>query len=144
MNLKNCPKCGKLFAVQGSEKICPVCKKEEEDDFQKVKEYLWDNPGATIEEVHEETGVERETIIKFVKEDRLIAEGLDLEILLECERCGDPITHGRFCEKCQQELVEGLSPTPRKKKKPRKKTKRTRDKMFIADRVVKRKKNTDQ
>ncbi len=59
--------------------------------IKKVKDYLWDNPGASIDEVHEETGVDREIIIKFVKEDRLIADGIDVDLLISCERCGREI-----------------------------------------------------
>lgn len=137
MSLKNCPRCGRLFAADGN-KLCPVCREEEENDFEQVKDYLWDNPNSTIEEVHEETGVERDTIIKFIKEDRLLAEGLDIDFELECERCGAPITHGRFCDKCQQELAEGFSPG--KGKSDRKKKKKAREKMYLKDRINKRKK----
>lgn len=137
MELKNCPHCGKLFAYDGQHKLCKVCRKEEDDDFQKVKEYLWDNPHATIEEVYEETGVERELIIKFVKEDRLIAEGIDVDFMLECERCGASISRGRYCEKCQQELKEGFSADFKKKEKTS--DRREKDKMYIKDRIRKRK-----
>lgn len=139
MDLRNCPRCGKLFAYDGTHKLCPVCRNDEEEDFQKVKDYLWDNPHATIEKVHEETGVERETIIKFIKDNRLIAEGIELDFLLECERCGAPISHGRYCEKCRQKLLEGFSmdyPEEQIRKKER-----TKDKMFVVDRIRKRHKN---
>ncbi len=132
MNLKNCTKCGKLFAPQAKEKVCPVCRKEEENEFKKVKEYLWDNPKATIEEVHEETGVERDTIVKFVKEDRLIAEGIEIDWDMECERCGKPISHGRFCESCQNELLSGLGGDDKKENEVKYK-----GKMYTSDRIKK-------
>ena len=144
LNLKNCPRCGKLFAKKGPHKLCPVCRKEEESQFEKVKEYLWDNPNASIEEVHDETGVEKDLIMKFVREGRLIAEGIDVDILLECERCGASIKEGRFCQDCQQELMDGLDPDKKKKKKKKqKKENKSDDKMFLADRVKKRKKRKD-
>lgn len=136
LDLRNCPRCGKLFAYDGKHKLCEVCRKDEEDDYQKVKEYLWDNAGATIDEVHEKTGVPRDTIIKFVKEERLLSEGLDIEIDLECERCGAPILHGRFCEKCKAELVSGFSEDDKKKKEEKKSVKND---MFIKDRIKKKK-----
>ena len=143
MNLKNCPQCGKLFASEHGEKLCPVCLEDEESDFQKVKEFLWDNPKATIEEVHKETGVERDLIIKFIRDDRLIAEGIDIDIVIECERYGKAIAHGRFCKSCQEELIDGLSPTKKKKKKDnqeKKKRKSVKDEMFIKERIKKKKK----
>ncbi|MFW6008653.1 MAG: hypothetical protein ACOCP8_05235 [archaeon] len=48
MNLKNCPQCGKLFNKIGNNKICQVCQRGIENDFEKVKKYLWDNHNATM------------------------------------------------------------------------------------------------
>ncbi|MFW6028863.1 MAG: flagellar protein [Halanaerobiales bacterium] len=137
MKLKNCVKCGKLFSPQAGEKVCPVCRKEEENEFEMVKEYLWDNPKATIEEVHEETGVERDTIMKFVKEDRLIAEGIDVDWENECERCGKPISHGKYCLECQQELINGFNDKSSEEKKKEIDIKK-KGKMYTADRLQKK------
>lgn len=141
LKLKNCPQCGKLFAVKGGHKLCYVCRTGEENDFQKVKEYLWENPNATIELVHEETGVSRERIIKFIREDRLIAEGLHLDFFLECERCGQLIDHGRFCKTCQGELISGFKPATSnrsKKEQDEKKTTDSYNKMHLFDRINRR------
>lgn len=139
MKLRNCIKCGKLFAPKTGEKICPVCRQEEESDFEKVKDFLWDNPKATIEKVHEETGVERDTIMKFVKEDRLIAEGIDVDWDHECERCGKAISHGRFCASCQRELINGLgggsSAEEEKDDKAKKQDIKYRGKMYTSERI---------
>jgi len=137
MDLRNCIRCGKLFAYDGVHDLCPVCRNEDENDYQKVKDYLWDNPGATIEIVHKETGVEREVIIKFVREERLIADGLEIDMELRCERCGVPISSGRFCEKCQQELLDGFSIDTKDKTKT--KTKKNKDRMYMAKTLKKRK-----
>ncbi len=135
MDLRNCPQCGKLFAYTGSNKLCPVCRQTEEADFKKVRDYLWDHPGSTIEIVHEETGVDRELIIKFIKEDRLVAEGITINFELECERCEELIEHGRYCKKCQDELIRGFT----KKKDDLTGAKRKpQDKMFIAERIKKK------
>lgn len=135
MNLKNCPHCGKVFADNSSHKICPTCRQQEEENFMKVKEYLWDNPGATIDEVSQETGVERELIVKFVKEDRLSAEGIDFDFSLECERCGISITHGHYCKKCQQKLVEGFSGSDQKQKQQGKQQKKESGRMYLEHRI---------
>ncbi len=140
MELSNCKKCGKLFSPKVSEEVCPVCRDEEEEKFQKVKDYLWDHPKATVEEVHEETGVEEELIIKFVKDGRLIAEGLDLEnIVLECERCGTAIANGRFCSSCKDELVDGFTGETEDKKEDTKPEKDGSKTMHLKDRINRRK-----
>ena len=133
MELKNCPECGKLFSYEGVNDLCYVCREEQESDFKKVKDYLWEYPNATIEDVHEETGVDREIIIKFIRDDRLVAEGLDVSFELQCKRCETPIQSGRFCERCKKELVDGLnSDSDDKEKRKRKDNKESnlKGKMF--------------
>jgi len=140
MELRNCPRCGRLFSYDGTHNLCAVCREEEEDDYTKVKNFLWDNPHATIEEVHEETEVERDTIIKFIKDGRLIADGLEIEYTLKCERCGAPISEGRFCNKCKQELLSGFDPKSNTKDiEDEEKGKKGSDEMFIVDRIKKKK-----
>lgn len=56
MNLRNCPQCGKLF-VYNIRNLCPECIKKDEKDFGCVRDYLYNHPRATIEEISEETGV---------------------------------------------------------------------------------------
>lgn len=137
LDLRNCPNCGRLFAKKPGVDFCPVCLDTEEEDFQKVKSFLWDHPNSTIEVVHEKTGVSRERIIKFIRDDRLIAEGLTLDYTIECERCGTLIPSGRFCKKCQDELVKGFRP----EKSSQQKTTQERyqgSRMHLYDRINKR------
>ncbi len=141
MDLRNCPHCGKLFAYDGSYKLCNVCRNDEEEDFQKVKNYLWDNPNATIEEVHIETDVKREMIIKFVHDGRLLADGINFNFMLECDRCGKSIVSGKYCSKCQQDLINGFSKTAKRSKendKEKKNDKTIKDRMFTTERIKKR------
>ena len=139
MELKNCKECGKLFSPSAGEDHCHVCRDDEEIDYQKVKDYLWDNPGASIDEVHEETGVEKETIIQFVKEGRLISDGIDASFLVQCERCGKEIEKGRYCSTCKNELVDGLTKGIAKKNKEQKKSQKSDQKMYTSDRTRRRK-----
>ncbi len=135
MELTNCKECGKLFSPQAREKVCPVCRQDEEKKYQKVKDYLWDNPNASVEEVHKATEVETDLIIKFVKEGRLVADGLDVDILLDCERCGAPITGGRFCSSCLKELQEGLSGKKEVDKKEKKRRGKKSQEMHLKKRT---------
>ncbi|CAK7049931.1 MerR family transcriptional regulator [Tissierella carlieri] len=138
MDIRNCAKCGKIYQYDGF-RICHSCRKTGEDEFQKVKEYLYDNPGATISEVEEATGVDSRKIIVFLREGRLeIGEGSNL--ILECEKCGVSIRTGRFCDKCKNNLQRELGQVVDSARS----TKRTIDKKVeekfrVIDRYEKRK-----
>jgi flagellar operon protein (TIGR03826 family) len=98
--LRNCAKCGKLFTpISSSIKLCVQCEKDEQDQFNQVKEYLKEHAKATVIELTKATGVERKQIYEWVKSGRLdIASVLDLG--LSCESCGKSIKSGRFCIEC--------------------------------------------
>ncbi|MCK9445093.1 MAG: MerR family transcriptional regulator [Tissierellaceae bacterium] len=107
MDIRNCSRCGRLYHYDGF-RICPTCRREDEADFTKVKEYLYKNPGADISEVEKETEVEASKIIEFLRQGRLeVAE--DSNLVLECEICGTSIRTGRFCDKCASDLQKELS-----------------------------------
>ena len=107
MNVKNCRKCGSLFNYVMGPYICPACKSRLEEDFQRVKEYVRANPGATIHRVSEECEVTTGQINQWLREERLeLTEGS--AITLFCESCGAPINSGKYCDKCKKELTFGL------------------------------------
>lgn len=120
MDVRNCKRCGKIYNYDGF-RICPTCRRDDEQDFQKVKQYIYENPGANISEVSERTEVAPEKIIEFLRQDRLqIVEGGNL--ILECESCGVSITSGRFCDKCKNDMAKefGGAIKPREIKKQEK------------------------
>ncbi len=132
MDLRNCIKCSRVFAYKGSD-VCSRCAGSDEDDFKKVKDYLYDNPGATIIEVSEETGVDEKRILRYLRESRIEIREAD-NLLLDCERCGTPIRSGRFCDTCvvtmQKEFSSVIKPKEEKKiKDPGKQS----SKMHIAE-----------
>ncbi|WP_153724841.1 TIGR03826 family flagellar region protein [Heliorestis convoluta] len=108
MNVKNCPRCDRIFVRQpGARNLCPTCTREEEDQYEVVRTYLRKYPGATVIEVVTATGVEETLIAKFIKEGRLEASS-SLQVAWPCERCGTPIRQGNLCGNCQEELAEEL------------------------------------
>ena len=84
-----------IYAYDGFN-ICMKCRRQDEEDFQKGKEYIDENPGATITQVTEETEVDSKKIIEFLRQGRLEIRDED-NLLLNCERCGTSIKTGRFC-----------------------------------------------
>ena len=112
MNVRNCRRCGRMFNYVMGSFVCPSCREGLEADFQKVKTYVREHPGATITEVSEECEVATSQIHQWLREERLeLAEGS--AIVLNCEACGGPITCGRYCDQCRRGLTMGLKDASR-------------------------------
>lgn len=107
-DVRNCRKCGKLYNYIGGAPICPRCKELEEDDFKRVKQYLYENPGASLTEVSTELEISVELIKRFLKDGRLEITSEDGNMVLECENCGKSIKSGRFCQDCERDLASGF------------------------------------
>ncbi|MFZ5353334.1 MAG: TIGR03826 family flagellar region protein [Bacillota bacterium] len=106
-DIRNCPRCGRVFSYVGRP-ICNNCLNAEEDEFKRVKDYIYDNPGANMSEVSEATDVSVEKIMRFLRDERLEIVSGEGNMILECERCSKAIKTGRFCETCKDELATGL------------------------------------
>ncbi|WP_196595400.1 flagellar protein [Pectinatus frisingensis] len=102
--MKNCPECGRLFIDTGAG-MCSDCVAEEEKKELVVSSYLRDNPGSTIKQIYEATGIKEKTIMRMIRAGRFIGKG---SITYPCERCGELISEGRYCAKCTQELQNDI------------------------------------
>ena len=98
MDIVNCPRCGKLF-TKFADPLCDDCKKAEEELFKTVRDYVETHRECTVPEVTRETGATVKKIMKYLREGRLeVSSGM--KDVLKCEKCGVPITSGRFCNSC--------------------------------------------
>ena len=123
MEVRQCDFCRAPYHSYGS-KLCPECMIKLDEDFVKIRDYLYDHDRAGVEEVSQATGVTRKTIIHLLKEERLIAgdeNGAGCGILT-CETCRKPINTGRICADCKKEVLsaiqESIGPVIRKTKPP--------------------------
>lgn len=107
MDVRNCKGCGRLFNYMGKSPLCPACEKKLDDKYHQVKEYIYDNPGATINQVSEENDVSVNQIKKWVREEKLSFSD-DSPVGLACESCGKTIKTGRFCKECKSKVASGL------------------------------------
>lgn len=109
--LQVCLRCGNMFLYSGIGKcICDDCKKEDEIDFNTVKEYIYNNPSATIMETSQATSVRVTRIKAYLRDGRLlIPDGSP--IFLNCELCGANIKFGRVCRQCADTLTNELRST---------------------------------
>jgi flagellar operon protein (TIGR03826 family) len=111
MQASNCPRCGRVFTKIKAH-VCPACVKADEETFEKVREYVKENPFHSIQDVADETQVPVKRIAQFIRDGRLeVSAGMAPEIT--CAQCNKPIRGGRFCEKCTMELKNGLLAKPK-------------------------------
>lgn len=95
--LGNCPRCGKLYLRVRD--ICDVCYQKQEDDYLKTAAYLRKNPGSTIQEVSDETGVAVSQIRHFILIGRIVS-GHFPNLSYSCATCGSSIRSGKVCKSC--------------------------------------------
>lgn len=108
MDVRNCKECGRLYNYMGVTSLCPSCSKKLDKKFGQVKAYLYDHPGAGIQEVSEENDVTPALIRKWVREERLSFAD-NSAVGIDCENCGAMIKTGRFCQSCKDKLANNLS-----------------------------------
>ncbi len=105
--ISQCKKCARLYQSMSNAPYCPTCMEELENNFDLVKEYIYEHPMANAVEISQETGVPEKDIFYFLKEGRLsITDGNGM---LLCESCGRSIMTGRYCESCKKQLERELS-----------------------------------
>src|SRR5690606_37994010 len=104
MRVRNCLRCGKLFTDRG-QPYCTECLKENQADFEKVRQYLKEHPNASVVEVSQDTGVPTQRIFDFVRQGRLVLNIHASGEGVPCESCGKPVATGRLCEDCMRDLA---------------------------------------
>jgi hypothetical protein len=84
--------------------ICPRCKADDKRDFDRVRDYVYENKGSTIIEVSEALDIKPSIIEGFLRAGRLeIPEGS--AIFIHCEQCNKEIRSGRFCPDCAEHMT---------------------------------------
>ena len=129
-DLRNCRSCGKLFVYMGNP-LCRQCIAQDEELFIKVREYIEKNPKCTTMEVANALDITVEKILQFLREGKLELGKENTNMLLDCERCGRPISTGRYCSECAAEMEKGFrgSVAP-----PTGRQSREKDRMYTAHR----------
>lgn len=133
MEVKNCKGCGMLFNFIGGVPLCANCQKDLEKKYEQVKDYIYDNPRASMQMVAEENDVSVPQLKKWVREERLEFTS-DSAVCIDCENCGKPIRTGRFCNLCKDKMTSKLGGLYQEKKPEAKKANRsTESKMRFLD-----------
>lgn len=106
LNVRNCPRCGKVFA-RTIHDVCPACIQKIEDDYQSCLKYLRENRGCTIRELSDETEVSIRQITKFIRESRISLMDAP-NMSYPCESCGVLIREHNLCQECRSKLMKDM------------------------------------
>ena len=97
-----CKKCG-VIMFRISRDICPLCFREEEELFRKVKHFLRENPGAAVYQVAKHVECTEEEVQEFILSGRLERAGVT-KIAHPCLLCQTVIMEGFVCNNCKHNL----------------------------------------
>jgi uncharacterized protein len=130
MEVRVCKNCRRLFRYIYGPELCPTCSKlvineknesdkesdkkertsllrspvkEEEEKFEKVKDYIMTHPKATLLQIAQENDILPMKLLKWIREDRLAFSDESEHAWFTCEKCGKKIKSGRFCNMCKPE-----------------------------------------
>ncbi|MBM3266027.1 MAG: hypothetical protein FJZ01_00125 [Candidatus Sericytochromatia bacterium] len=106
MALSNCPRCGKTFNKLPNVKICRDCQDIEDAQFEKVYQFLRDNPKTQVSVISEQTQVKESLILEWFRTGRLMTGNSDVR--WTCEKCGAEIDRGRLCKRCAGAVMGGI------------------------------------
>ncbi len=109
MEFRACKNCGDVFQWSGvGAMLCPNCKDQDEEEFDKVRRYLQDHPSMDAEIISMNTGLPVTKITQWIKSGRLVLTG-KANLSERCEQCGMPIQKGKLCESCKRNLRLGFA-----------------------------------
>ncbi len=112
MALVKCEKCGRMFSMgedagEDVKQICSRCLEDKDDDFKKVRSYVYDHVGCSIREVSVNTDVSEATIREYVRQGRIEIYGEGKAF--KCAGCERMIFHGKYCDTCYSEVSSNLN-----------------------------------
>lgn len=108
MDVRPCRSCKQLFNYLSGPPICPSCQDKLEKKFKVVREYVRENPHATMQEIANAGEVSVKQLKNWVREERLKFSD-DSPIGLDCMNCGKTIKFGKYCESCKGKMANALS-----------------------------------
>ncbi|HPW58239.1 MAG TPA: hypothetical protein PLK58_06345 [Candidatus Rifleibacterium sp.] len=105
--LISCRVCG-IIMVKLARDVCPTCFRQEEELFQKVKNFLRTNPGASVTQVAEHAGCDEDQVQAFINSGRLERVGLR-KVAHPCQLCQKIIYEGVMCPECKKDLKDQVN-----------------------------------
>ncbi len=107
MDVRPCKNCKRLFNYLSGPAICSACREKLEEKFQEVKNYIRENPTASLQDVSEANDVTVKQLKTWVREERLTFSD-DSPVGIECMNCGAMIKCGKYCDACKSKMINTL------------------------------------
>ena len=105
LNIRNCARCRKIFVPTSGEKICPDCRAADLEMEERVKAYVRDHHGITVNQLIEGSGMPAKLIWRMIQQGLFENAGL-LDAEYPCANCGKLITKDVYCSECAGKLKE--------------------------------------
>ena len=103
LGIRNCVICKKIFIPVSNEKMCPACRTKELELEEKVKVYVRDHPGITVDELIEGSGAPSALVWRMIQQGLFENSSLR-NAKYPCGNCGKLITKGVYCYECASKL----------------------------------------
>lgn len=100
--IAQCPGCGAIFIKTPFAPICKTCQQTEQQEIEIVRGYIQDRGYATLDEIHLETGVRYNTLLKMFQRGTFVEYSCVTSY--PCSSCGIMITQGISCSRCVEKL----------------------------------------
>lgn len=108
MPLTNCTICAKLFN-RTTGRVCPACLASDEEEFERVVEYMREHNVRSILDLASGAGVQRTRIVQWIRDGKLeLREGVN-HAEGACKRCGKPAGGGDICGACRAKLAREIA-----------------------------------
>ncbi|MBD3878457.1 MAG: hypothetical protein SR1Q5_02050 [Quinella sp. 1Q5] len=105
LNIRNCARCKKIFVPTSGEKICPECRAADLEMEERVKAYVRDHPGITVNELIEGSGAPPKLVWRMIQQGQFENSGLK-NASYPCANCGKLITRDVYCSECLGKLKQ--------------------------------------
>ncbi len=104
MPLASCARCGKMFNKKSSP-VCSSCQKAEDEDMEKVRKVVAEDPNLNAEEIAEKAQVDIGVVNRMIDLGMLVST-LEISENIKCGMCGAPAISAtkKLCQACLEKL----------------------------------------
>lgn len=104
MPLASCARCGKMFNKKNSP-VCSACQKAEDEDMEKVRKVVEEDPNLNAQEIAERAKVDISVVNRMIDLGLLVRVS-EIANQIKCGMCGAPAISAtkKLCQACLEKL----------------------------------------